>query len=148
MSEECVHCGQGIVGNIVHGFRSEDDYDFLACCSKECEDGLREFYAQESAAQAKKDAANDVEEKARNSRIRLMSRRQFKKAVYQHGRRIMGNSLDRLVQSVTAFTSWNEMVASMKRGYVPTLNGGKAHAKLAGVVRRNGFRAYRCGILV
>ena len=67
---------------------------------------------------------------------------------YLNGRLIHGSSLDRLVQTTTAFTSWNEMVAAMRRGYVPTLNGGRAHAKLAGVVRRNGFRAYRGGILV
>lgn len=68
--------------------------------------------------------------------------------MYINGRRISGSSLDRLVQTTTAFVSWNEMVGAMRRGYVPTLNGGRAHAKLAGVIRRNGFRAYRGGILV
>lgn len=67
---------------------------------------------------------------------------------YRNGREITGSPLDRLVQTITVFENWNAMVASMKRGYVPTLNGGKQYAKLAGVVRRNGFRAYRCGIII
>ena len=55
------------------------------------------------------------------------------------------SATDRLVKEVTAFRSWNEMRECMERGYVPTINGGKAHAKLTGICRRNGYKVYRLG---
>jgi hypothetical protein len=57
------------------------------------------------------------------------------------------SKLDRLVDQVTAFRSWAEMVQAMRQGYVPTLNGGKAASKLCEVCRRNGFRVYRLGLV-
>ena len=61
------------------------------------------------------------------------------------------NALDRLVQAVTAFRDWNDLVRSMgtpeSQKYVPTLNGGGAAAKLAGIVRRNGFKVFRLGMV-
>lgn len=57
------------------------------------------------------------------------------------------NKLDALVNRVTAFRSWAAMVKAMRSGYVPTLNGGVAAAKLCDIVRRNGFRAYRGGVV-
>lgn len=58
--------------------------------------------------------------------------------------------VDVLVRRITAFRSWNEMVKAMdlgngRQGYCPTLNGGKAYAKLAGICRRNGFKVFRNG---
>lgn len=59
------------------------------------------------------------------------------------------NALDRLVDTVTAFRSWEEMKESMDyRGYVPTLNGGRAASKLCDILRRNGYRVFRCGKVV
>ena len=55
------------------------------------------------------------------------------------------NAVDILVDTCTAFRTWNEMVACMKNGYVPTLNGGKSYAKLADICRRNGFQVFRLG---
>jgi hypothetical protein len=58
------------------------------------------------------------------------------------------SALDRLVREITAFRTWGHMLEAMRAGYVPTLNGGVAAAKLCGVVRRNGFKAYRKGLCV
>ncbi|HTU21623.1 MAG TPA: hypothetical protein VMG10_26540 [Gemmataceae bacterium] len=57
------------------------------------------------------------------------------------------SKLDQMVNRLTAFRTWNDMVACMERGYVPTLNGGRAYAKLAGIVRRLGYKAFRNGIV-
>ena len=56
-------------------------------------------------------------------------------------------ALDKLVSKVTAFRTWNEMRAAMGNGYCPTLNGGKAAAKLCGIVRQNGYKAFRLGVV-
>lgn len=57
------------------------------------------------------------------------------------------SSLDALVNAVTAFPTWAAMVECMKAGYVPTLNGGKQAEKLTRIVRANGFKAFRCGLV-
>lgn len=53
--------------------------------------------------------------------------------------------MDAMVRRLTAFRSWEAMVECMRGGYVPTLNGGKAYAKLAAICRRNGFKVFRNG---
>jgi hypothetical protein len=63
------------------------------------------------------------------------------------------NALDALVSEVTAFRSWNDMKAAIggtgrEQKYVPTINGGKAHVKLASICRRNGYRVFRGGRLI
>lgn len=55
------------------------------------------------------------------------------------------NAVDSLVCKLTAFGSWNEMVEAMRGGYIPSLMGGKAYAKLCDICRRNGFKVYRNG---
>lgn len=52
---------------------------------------------------------------------------------------------DALVKRLTAFRSWADMVGAMCEGYIPTLNGGAAYAKLAGIVSRNGYKYFRNG---
>jgi hypothetical protein len=58
------------------------------------------------------------------------------------------NALDALVNRLTAFRTWNEMATHMAKGYVPTLNGGRAYSKLADICRRNGFQVYRNGKVI
>lgn len=57
------------------------------------------------------------------------------------------NALDALVDRLTAFRSWVEMEAAMRGGYIPSLMGGAAYAKLAGIVRRNGYKVFRNGVV-
>jgi len=57
------------------------------------------------------------------------------------------NATDRLVKRLTAFRSWEDMRACMLTGYLPTLNGGRAYAKLADICRRNGFKVFRGGLV-
>lgn len=63
------------------------------------------------------------------------------------------NSLDVLVSRCTAFAGWVDMVTAMggapeQQHYVPTLNGGKAYAKLADICRRNGYKVFRGGRVI
>lgn len=58
--------------------------------------------------------------------------------------------LDDLVTRCTAFAGWVDLVTAMggapeQQVYVPTLNGGKSYAKLAGVLARNGYKSFRNG---
>ena len=52
---------------------------------------------------------------------------------------------DRLVDAVTAFHSWKDMLACLRNGYVPTLRRTKACNKLARIVEAHGFRTFRIG---
>lgn len=52
-------------------------------------------------------------------------------------------TLNRLTRVVTAFNSWNEFVAAMETGYVPTMYPRtRREAILIKVVRANGFRVW------
>jgi hypothetical protein len=50
---------------------------------------------------------------------------------------------DRLTRSQTAFMSWQEFLAELRKGYVPTLRRTKANDKLARIVEAHGFRTFR-----
>ncbi len=52
------------------------------------------------------------------------------------------NATDRLVNEITAFRSWNDMLASLKSGYVPTISHTRSGEKLARIVEAAGFRVY------
>lgn len=56
---------------------------------------------------------------------------------------LKASATDRLVADLTAFRTWADMRAAMDSGYIPTLNGGRAYAKLADICNRNGYRVFR-----
>lgn len=53
------------------------------------------------------------------------------------------NRQDRLVREITAFADWQDMLASLRKGYVPTLRNTRLGHKLAGLVEQAGFRVYQ-----
>lgn len=53
------------------------------------------------------------------------------------------DEIDKLVREETAFQDWADMLASLDRGYVPTLRDGKNGSKLALVVKAHGFRVFK-----
>jgi len=52
---------------------------------------------------------------------------------------------DALVRQVTAFGGWQDMLKSLRAGYVPTLRPTRTGRKLAALVEGCGFRVYMPG---
>lgn len=52
------------------------------------------------------------------------------------------SATDRLVNEITAFRSWSEMLSRLEAGYVPTLSHTRAGEKLARIVEAHGYRVY------
>lgn len=50
---------------------------------------------------------------------------------------------DRLVDAITAFHCWADMLACLRDGYVPTIRRTKRGDKLARLVESAGFRTFR-----
>jgi hypothetical protein len=58
--------------------------------------------------------------------------------------RLGGEALDEAVNRVTAFRTWEEMEASLRRGYVPTIYRARpgTERRLVREVRSRGYRVY------
>lgn len=54
--------------------------------------------------------------------------------------------LDKLTSALTAMDTWNELIASMERGYCPTIHDrGRRYRRLIAAVRAAGFKVFNNG---